>query len=268
MNLELTDRRALVTGSTSGIGAAIARTLAAEGAAVVVHGRHEGRAREVVETIVSAGGRACSVVGDLRTDESAAQVFRAAEQCFGTIDVLVNNAGTYAERSWFDTTAETWKENYEADVLSVVRLVLAAVPGMKSRGWGRLIQVSTGMASTPSPAMPDYAAAKAAVVNLTVSLAKALSGTGVTSNTISPGLIHTPNVEQVLRERASRSGWGEHWAIIQRQWMQQVLDDPYTTRLGRAEEVAALVTFVASPRADYINGANLRIDGGQSPSIN
>jgi 3-oxoacyl-[acyl-carrier protein] reductase len=116
--------------------------------------------------------------------------------------------------------------------------------------------------------MPDYAAAKACVVNASVSLAKALVGTGITSNTISPGLIYTEGVEQVLRKRAKASDWGSDLQVIQRNWMQQVLDATYTGRLGTTSEVAALVAFVASPLAGYIQGANLRVDGGLCPSIN
>jgi NAD(P)-dependent dehydrogenase (short-subunit alcohol dehydrogenase family) len=105
-------------------------------------------------------------------------------------------------------------------------------------------------------------------VNSTVSLAKALAGTGVTVNTISPGVIHTEGVERVLREAAKRLGWGDDWETIQRRWFEDVLSDKTVKRLGRVEEVADLVAFVASPLADYINGANLRIDGGKSPSVN
>jgi len=268
VDLHLSGRVALVTGSSAGIGAAIARMLAAEGSAVVIHGRDEARASAVKAEIRSEGGSAAYVLGDLGSETGALDVFHAAERQFGSIDILVNNAGSYSERAWFDTTASTWRDLYEVDVLPAVRLTLAAVPAMKARGWGRVIQIATEMASSPQPVMPDYAAAKAALVNMTVSLAKALAGTGVTSNTISPGLIHTAGVEHVLRDRASRSGWGTDWAEIQGKWLREVLDTRYVTRLGTAAEVAALVAFVASPRADYITGANLRIDGGKSPSIN
>jgi NAD(P)-dependent dehydrogenase (short-subunit alcohol dehydrogenase family) len=195
-------------------------------------------------------------------------VFKRASECFGPIDILINNAGTYSDRAWFETTAETWKNIYEVDVLSAVRLILLAVPDMKSRGWGRIIQIGTGLATTPQPVMADYSAAKAAMVNATVSLAKALSGSGITCNTISPGLIETPGVERVLQDRARRLNWGSDWQVIQKTWMEQVLGDRFTTRLGTPEEVADLVAFVASPRAGYIHGANIRIDGGHTSSIN
>jgi NAD(P)-dependent dehydrogenase (short-subunit alcohol dehydrogenase family) len=157
---------------------------------------------------------------------------------------------------------------FETDVVSAVRLILATVPDVRAAGWGRIINLASGMATTPQAVMADYAAAKAAMVNSTVSLAKALAGTGATVNTVSPGAIHTESVERVLREAAKRLGWGDDWEIIQRRWFEDVLSDKTVKRLGRVEEVADLVAFVASPLADYINGANLRIDGGKSPSVN
>ena len=180
----------------------------------------------------------------------------------------MNNAGAYEARDWFETTPATWRLFFETDVLSAVRLVLAVAPDLRHAGWGRIINVATGMATTPQPVMADYAAAKAAMVNSTVSLAKALAGTGVTVNTVSPGVIRTEGVERVLREAAQRLGWGDDWQIIQRRWFEDVLSDKTVKRLGRVEEVANLVAFIASPLADYINGASLRIDGGTSPSVN
>jgi 3-oxoacyl-[acyl-carrier protein] reductase len=106
------------------------------------------------------------------------------------------------------------------------------------------------------------------MVNATVSLAKALAGTGVTANTVSPGVVYTASIEPVLRDTARRLGWGEDRSVIQRRWFEDMLGDRTVKRLGTVEEIADLVAFAASPRADYINGANLRIDGGKSPSVN
>jgi len=268
MKLKLDSKRALVTGASAGIGSAIAEVLAREGARVLVHGRNSGRIRDVVDRIASAGGNAVAIEGDLATDDGAVEVYSKAKVAFGGIDILINNAGAYEARSWFETTSATWRKFFETDVLSAVRLILAVVPDMRQAGWGRIVNVATGMATTPQVVMADYAAVKAAMVNSTVSLAKALAGTGVTANTVSPGVIHTEGVERVLREAAQRLGWGDDWEIIQRRWFEDMLSDKTVKRLGRVEEVADLVAFVASPLADYINGANLRIDGGKSPSVN
>jgi 3-oxoacyl-[acyl-carrier protein] reductase len=268
MDIGLKNRWALVTGSSAGIGVAIARALAREGARIVVHGRDATRTEAVAQGIGAMGAEAIAVIGDLATDDGAARALAAAIEASNGIDILVNNAGSYAATSWLDTTPDSWRAFYEADVLSVVRMVKAVVPHMRKAGWGRIINIATGLATAPQPVMPDYAAAKAALVNATVSLAKALAGSGITVNTVSPGLIATDGVEHVLHEAAKARGWGENWDVIQKRWMVDVLRSDLVTRLGTVDEVADLVAFVASPLAGYIHGANLRIDGGLTPSIN
>ena len=260
MDLELAKRSALITGSSAGLGAEIARTLAREGARVVVHGRDAGRVHAVVGDIQRAGAEAAGVTGD--------RVFAEAVAAFGGIDILVNNADSYAAASWFETSPQSWLGFFQADVLSAVRLIQAVVPAMRERGFGRIINIATGLATATQPEMPDYAAAKAALINATASLAKAVAGTGITVNAISPGLIATNGVERVLRETARAKGWGADWNVIQRRWMREVLRSHLVLRLGKVTEVADLVAFIASPRAGYIHGANLRVDGGLVSSIN
>jgi len=139
---------------------------------------------------------------------------------------------------------------------------------MKKQNWGRIIQMASGEATQPFAFMPDYAATKAALVNLTVSLSKELANTGITVNTISPGIILTPGVEHFYREMATTRGWTTRsWDEIEKHVVREVLSNPLG-RLGRVEEVANLVAYVSSPLADYINGANLRIDGGSTGAIN
>jgi NAD(P)-dependent dehydrogenase (short-subunit alcohol dehydrogenase family) len=178
MNLKLDGKRALVTGASAGIGVAIGEALGREGARVLVRGRDVARARAVVGRIISTGGQAVPVTGDLATDDGATAVHSQAKKAFGGIDILINNAGAYEARSWFETTPATWRMFFETDVLSAVRLILAVavVPDLQQAGWGRIITVATGMATTPQIVMADYAAAKAAMVNSTVSLVKALAG--------------------------------------------------------------------------------------------
>jgi 3-oxoacyl-[acyl-carrier protein] reductase len=267
MDLQLADKVALVTGSSSGIGAEIARTLAREGASVIVHGRSSSQAEQVALSITKDGGDAVAVTGDLATDEGAEQVARAALAAKGAVDILVNNAGTYENLGWMETTAKGWAERYDTNVLSVVRLVQRFIPQMKARGWGRLIQMASGEATQPFAFMPDYAATKAALVNLTVSLAKELARTGITVNTVSPGIIVTSGVESFYREVAATRGWGTQWEEIEQGVLREVLDNP-VGRLGRVEDVGHVVAFVASPLAGFINGANLRVDGGSTGSIN
>jgi NAD(P)-dependent dehydrogenase (short-subunit alcohol dehydrogenase family) len=268
MDLQLQGKRALVTGSSAGIGRAIALRLAHEGATVVVHGRDQARAEKIRKEIVSAGGKAEVALGELTKEADAREIARQVVGSSEGVDILVNNAGSYVNKAWFETTAASWRDVYEHDVISVVRLVKLLVPAMRKRGWGRVINIATGMATTPQAVMPDYAAAKAALVNSTLSLMKAVAGAGITVNTVSPGVILTDNVENLVRKAAKARDWGDDWATIQRNWFEQVLGDRYVSRFGTCEEVADVVAFVASPLASYLNGAIIRVDGGKSPSIN
>ncbi len=176
---------------------------------------------------------------------------------------MINNAAAFVNRGWDEATPEDWVELYAINVAAAVRLAQAFVPEMRNNKWGRVIQIGTGEAINPFAFMPDYAATKAATLNLTVSLAKHLDRSGVTVNTVSPGIVVTAGVERFYRLEAAKRGWGELWDEIEARVLAEVLDNP-TGRLGRAEEVADLVAFVASPRAAYINGANLRVDGGST----
>jgi 3-oxoacyl-[acyl-carrier protein] reductase len=265
MDLQLTGHRAVVTGSSSGLGEAIARRLSAEGAAVIVHGRRAEAVHAVVESIRAEGGQAMAALANL-ADARECTEFVSAAQAAGPVDILINNAGAYANRSWEDASPEDWLELYAINVAAVVRCVQGFVPDMRGGGWGRIIQIGTGEAINPFPTMPDYAAAKAALLNLTVSLSKYLARSGITVNTVSPGIVVTPGVEQFYRQEASRRGWGSDWEAIEAGVLAEILDNP-VGRLGQPSEVADLVAFVASPLAGYINGANLRIDGGSTAVI-
>jgi 3-oxoacyl-[acyl-carrier protein] reductase len=262
MDLHLQGKRAVVTGSSGGIGEAIAHRLGVEGAAVVVNGRKVEAVQDVVDAIRSHGGQATGMVADL-ADAVQCDRFIAATAAQGPIDVLVNNAGAFVNRGWDEATPEDWLALYAVNVAATVRCIQGFLPGMRAKGWGRIIQIGTGEAINPFPTMPDYAATKAALLNLTVSLSKHLARSGITVNTVSPGIVVTPGVEEFYRLEASRRGWGDDWPTIEAHILADVLDNP-VGRLGRPEEVADLVAFVASPLAGYINGANLRIDGGST----
>jgi NAD(P)-dependent dehydrogenase (short-subunit alcohol dehydrogenase family) len=151
-------------------------------------------------------------------------------------------------------------------VAAAVRLIQGFLPSMRAAGFGRIIQIGTGEAVNPFATVPDYAASKAALLNLTVSLSKHLARSGVTVNTVSPGIVVTPGVQEFYRKEAARRGWPDDWAAIEARILAEILDNP-VGRLGRPNEVAALVALVASPLAGYINGASLRIDGGSTAVI-
>jgi 3-oxoacyl-[acyl-carrier protein] reductase len=265
MDLQLEGKRAVVTGSSAGIGETIARRLAAEGALVTVHGRRADAVDAVVEAIRSAGGQASGVPADLADPQDCAR-FVSGVMASGGAGILVNNAGAFVNRGWDDATPQDWLDLYAINVAAAVRCIQGFLPAMRSAGWGRIVQIGTGEAVNPFPTMPDYAATKAALLNLTVSLAKHLDRTGITVNTVSPGIIVTLGVQDFYRLEAARRGWGQDWPAIEAGVLAGILDNP-TGRLGRPEEVADLVAFVTSPLAGYINGANLRIDGGSTAVV-
>jgi 3-oxoacyl-[acyl-carrier protein] reductase len=268
MDLQLAGKRAVVTGSSSGIGEGIAKTLAAEGAAVVVHGRRETEAHRVAAEITAAGGKAVVAIGDLSSDAGADTVARVANQAFGGADILVNNAGAFPHVPWLESTAGQWTDLYNQNVGSMVRLITRLVPGMKERGWGRVISIASVVGTMPFAASGKYSATKAANISLAVSLAKDLAGTGITSNAVSPGMIVTPGAEEFLKGLAPQFGLpADDLDAIKEFAVQNMAPNP-SARLGQPEDIAAAVAFLASPLAGYINGANLRVDGGTVPTVN
>jgi 3-oxoacyl-[acyl-carrier protein] reductase len=270
MDLQLVGKRALVTGSSSGIGKAIAAALTAEGAIVVVHGRDRARVEAAAADIALSREPAPTVIGDLATDEGAAAVARQSLAALGGLDILVNNAGGAdgVPQGWVDATRADWTAVFEQNLFSAVRLVQHLTPALRASGWGRIINIATGWAMQPAAVMPHYASAKAALVNVTVSLAREFSGSGVTINTISPGPIRTPTLERTMRGIAQQAGWGtDDWAEIERRVVNEVVPNS-VGRIGRVEDIAHAVAFLASPLSDYIDGANLRVDGGYVTSVN
>lgn len=267
MDLRLKGKTALVTGSTAGIGEAIAKALALEGVIVVVNGRNEKEANRVVQEIQQAKGKALLALGDLSTEEAAENVVQKALKEAGKIEILINNAGAFPEKSWVNATSQDWLELYNQNVVSMVRLIRLLLPHMKNNGWGRLIQMASVAGTVPLASMPQYAATKAANINMTVSLSKELKGTLITANTVSPGPILTPGAEKLFRKMGKEKGWGTNWEEIEKHIVEEFIPS-IVPRLGRPHEVGALVTFLASPLADFITGSNFRIDGGVAGVIN
>ena len=271
MDLVLRGKRALVTGSSSGIGAAIARILAAEGASVAVHGRNRERCEAVAAQIRGDGGTAVVVTGDLAAEAGAAAVAEGALAGLGGVDILVNNAGgndagAAGNPDWFAVAPEDWVHTYRQNTVAAVRLILSLVQDMKQRGWGRIIQIASASAIQPIPSVPNYQAAKAAMLNLSASLARTLAHTGITVNTISPGMIRTTAVEQWLGSVAQQMKWDGGWDAIEQRFTREMMP-LCVSRIGRGEDIGSAVAFLASPLAGYITGANLRVDGGQIQSV-
>ncbi len=262
MNLELSGRRALVTASDRGTGAGLARVLAREGATVWVHGFEFEAAEAVARSIREEGHTAHAVEGEIRTDEGAADVASRV----GEIDILVNNYGVAEGGSWESPTAD-WIDLYQKNVLAGVRLVQALTPGMRDRGWGRVLFISTVGYARPSARMPHYYASKTALVNMTVSLAKELAHTGITVNCISPGIIATAEIKEMFRRRAEEKGRSTDWPDLEKYAAEKGPMANPAGIIGTPEDIGQLVAFLASDRARYINAANIRIDGGTADSI-
>lgn len=265
MDLGLAGKVALVTGSWRGTGAGIAEILGREGCRVLVHGFEKGQPDEVVGRLKALGLAASPVHGDITTDAGADALADEALASAGQVDVLVNNYGVAEGGDWTSTPTAEWVGIFQKNVLSGVRLVHALAPAMTDRGWGRIIFVGTVGSLRPSSRMPHYYASKAVLPNLCVSLAKELGGTGVTVNLVSPGIIATREVRATLEKRAAKKGWGGDWETIQREASRDIFANP-TGRIAKIEEVASVVAFVAGEPAGYINGANLRVDGGAADS--
>ncbi|MEO6092951.1 MAG: SDR family NAD(P)-dependent oxidoreductase [Novosphingobium sp.] len=267
MDLQLAGRRALVTGSSSGIGEGIARMLAEEGCAVVVHGRNRERAEKVAVEIKAAG----VALGDLSTDEGAASVHDQARSALGgTIEILVNNAGgsttDSTTRAPLDVKVEEWVAQYHGNTLAAVRLVLLAVPEMVAAKWGRVINISSAVALQPNNLGPDYTGAKAALNNFTVSLAGSLHASGVTVNTVTPGVVMIDGLINFAREQYGIPDMTIE-QITERMAADKIFEIPPSGRLGRAEDLAMVVSLLASPRSGFITGSNYRVDGGQVRSV-
>ncbi|MFC5058534.1 SDR family NAD(P)-dependent oxidoreductase [Saccharothrix xinjiangensis] len=253
----MTGKRALVTGSSSGLGEAVAHALAAEGAEVVVHGRDEARTTAVAEAVRAAGGEADVAIGDLGTDGGADAVAEAA----GRVDVLVNNVGVFdMSLDWWSATPQHWLDIYNTNVVSSVRTVQRFVPAMRERRWGRVIQVGSITGTVPIAPQPHYGATAAARDNLARTLARELRETGVTSNAIAPGGILTATGRQRIAEYAAEHGLTGPWEEVESRYVRAAAPND-TGRLARPAEIAAAVAYLASPVADFLTGVTLRFDG-------
>jgi len=269
MDLKLDGRVALVTGSSKGIGEGVARGLAREGAIVIVHGRNKTKTEEVAHNIIAQGGRAHVVIGDLTNDAEVQRLVDEAQAFVKPVEIVVNNAGGSGEtEDWATTRAETWAAGYDRNVLAAVRVTSRLLPSMREAKWGRIVNISSLAALMPPFKRPDYAAAKAAMIAMTASLAKAVAMDGITVNTVSPGTIHSVSLDEAFRNVAVNHGLAANapWTEIEQTVLPLFAEVPMG-RVGTLEEIADAISFLVSPRASYITGANLRLDGGMWPGL-
>jgi NAD(P)-dependent dehydrogenase (short-subunit alcohol dehydrogenase family) len=262
MQIELSGRTALVTGSTQGIGQAIAIGLARAGAAVVVNGRGEQRVADAVAAVRAATGSTAvtGAAGDLATEQGAAAVVAATP----TVDILVNNLGIFGSAEPLSIDDAEWRRYFEVNVLSAIRLIRAYLPGMKSRGWGRVLNLASDSAVVIPAEMIHYGMTKTSLLAVSRGFAKDAAGTGVTVNSVIAGPTHTGGVEDFVRELV---GDELPWDAAQHEFMLRYRPQSLLQRLIEPEEIANLVVYLASPFASATTGGAVRVDGGYVDSI-
>jgi NAD(P)-dependent dehydrogenase (short-subunit alcohol dehydrogenase family) len=263
MDLQLTNKKALVTGSTAGIGFAVASLLAQEGASVVVNGRSQPRVEQAVERIRTEGKNAqvTGVAADLGTEEGVDLLVRAVP----AVDVLVNNLGIFEPKPFAEITDEDWLRFFEVNVLSGARLSRSYLPQMLQKNWGRIVFISSESGVNIPAEMVHYGVTKTAQIALARGLAEATAGTGVTVNSVLPGPTRSEGAGRFLEDLAK--GQGTDAARVEAEFFRTARPSSLLRRFATPGEVAAMVVYVCSPRASATDGAALRVDGGVVRSI-
>ncbi len=263
MNIDLSDKTALVTGSAGGIGLAIARGLAACGARVAVNGRKQetvdaalGRIREALPKAKLIG-----VAADVSTDEGCAKLAAAAPEA----DILINNAGIFEPKDFFAITDEDWRRFFEINVLSGVRLSRALMPGMLKRNWGRIVFVSSESGINIPKDMIHYGTTKTAQLAISRGLAELTAGTAVTVNSVLPGPTQSDGIEAFLGTMAAKEGVPVDRMAAE--FVKQHRPTSLIQRFATVDEIANMVVYLSSKEASATNGAALRVDGGLIRSV-
>lgn len=260
MNIDLSGKTALVTGSTQGIGLAIAAGLARSGARVAVNGRTADRVDAAVAELRSAGGEVLGVAADVATAEGVDQLVGELPE----VDILVNNLGIFGAVPAREITDAQWRTYFEVNVLAAARLIRTYLPGMIDRGWGRALQIASDSAIVIPEEMIHYGVSKTALLALSRGFAKDAAGTGVTVNAVIAGPTHTAGVEDFVYQLVDRA---LPWDQAQREFMRLHRPQSLIQRLIEPDEIANMVVYLSSPFASATTGGALRVDGGYVDSI-
>ncbi len=258
MQIDLTGKTALITGSTEGIGYAIARQLARAGADVVINGRSEDKTAKAAERLrgEGAGGTVTAVAADVATAEGCdALVARVPH-----VDILINNAGIFQPLDFFEASDAVWDRHWQVNVMSAVRLSRAYLPGMQKLDWGRVIFIASESGFNIPVEMIHYGVSKTADIAVARGLAKRMAGTGVTVNSVLPGPTLSEGVEAMLAEERAKTG--KPIEELAADFVKTHRASSIIQRAASVEEVANLVTYLASPLSSATTGASMRVDGG------
>lgn len=259
MKIDLSGRVAIVTGSTEGIGFAVAQGLAGAGAEVVVNGRTQAKVDEALSRLASPSAR--GVAADLGTAQGCAELLAQVPRA----DILVNNLGVYGPQDFFDLPDSEWTRFFEVNVMSGVRLSRAYLPGMEERGWGRVVFISSESGLNIPADMIHYGFTKTAMLSISRGLAKRMKGTGVTVNAVLPGPTLSEGVEAMLKAEADKTGKTIDQAAAE--FVQANRPSSIIQRVATTEEVANMVVYTCSSQASATTGAALRVDGGVVDTI-
>jgi len=263
MKIDLTNKRAVVTGSTLGIGFAIAKGLAEAGADVVLNGRSEASVKKAKDALLAVLPKAKvdTVVADLATAEGADALVRAVPQT----DILINNVGIFEPKPFEEIPDADWQRFFDTNVMSGVRLSRAYVPGMRKKSWGRIIFISSESGLQIPVEMIHYGMTKTAQLAISRGLAESLAGTGVTVNAVLPGPTRSDGVSDFFGKMAKEQGVAQEQ--MEKEFIAQHRPSSIIKRLATVEEVANMVVYACSQQASATTGAALRVDGGVVRSI-
>ena len=256
MDLQLKDKLALVTGSTGGIGLAIAQTLAREGASVIVNGRSQESVDKAVKSIESDSGKVMGLAADLSSNAGITQVIEQYSQ----VDILVNNLGIYEVKPFAEIADEDWQRFFDTNIMSGVRLSRTYLPKMLSQNWGRIIFISSESGVQIPQEMIHYGMTKAAQIAIARGLAESTANTAVTVNSVLPGPTRSPGVKDFLQQMSTEKNVTVK--EVEQEFFAKDRPTSIIQRLAEPQEVANLVAYVASPLASATNGAALRVEGG------